>query len=248
MASELTGYEKPLNQYSKNELVALAEKYTISYTARSGKTKMSGYAALPKEQLISLIQNDKDYLKAALKPLPTKETASNQYPGLTGYEQPLENYNISQLKSIASRLGIAGYSRFVKEKIIDLIRNNKTFQRNTPDRVTLLQNRLTRIGNDSDAIMRIIQEVFSDTSPFPIKGQAYTFIYNAKTPGIVYDQHPLIIVDSIISDQKFRGFNVHWNDYRNYTLPEVGSQFHIVNKGPEFDYLCDVPYKKLLKN
>ena len=70
-------------------------------------------------------------------------------------------------------------------------------------------------------MMRIIQEIFSDTSPIPIPSRAYTFVYNAKTPGIEYDQHPLIIVDSIVGEWGFVGFNVHWNDYRQYTWPEV---------------------------
>lgn len=114
-------------------------------------------------------------------------------------------------------------------------------------RVDVLQQKLLGI-KDPDEIMKIIQNIFTETVPVPNPGQAYTFVYKKKTPGIEYDQHPLIITDSIIGTWGFRGFNIHWNDYRNYTWPEVQGKFHVVNKGNEFDFLCTVPYMKRLIN
>jgi len=236
--SSLSGYEKPsLEEYSRDQLRGIAGNYGISLRRIIEEN-------LNKQQLIDEIRSNEYYISAA----PTKTPGIQQYKGLTGYEQPLEDYNRDQLRSIASRLGIVGYSRYVKEKLIDLIRNNNIFQRNEPDKVTLLKKRLARINNNPDAMMRVIMQVFDDTSPVPIPGKAYTFIYNAKTPGIEYDQHPLIITDSIMGNWGFRGFNVHWDDYRNYTWNEVGSSFHIVKAGDEFDFLCDIPYMKKLKN
>ena len=64
MASKLTGYEKQLDSYTKNELVEIAQKYTIYYIGESGQGKTSGYSKLTKEKLISIIRNDNDYKDA----------------------------------------------------------------------------------------------------------------------------------------------------------------------------------------
>ena len=40
-------------------------------------------------------------------------------------------------------------------------------------------------------------------------GGFYTFVYNAKTPKITYDQHPLIACVDLFS-WGFRGLNFHW--------------------------------------
>lgn len=236
--SSLSGYEKPsLEEYTRDQLRGIAANYGISLR-RVIEEKLN------KSELINEIRSNENYINAA----PRSSPGIQQYKSLTGYEQPLEDFNRDQLRSIASRLGIVGYSRYVKDKLIDLIQNNIKFQRSQPDKVTLLKKRLERINNNPDAMMRVIQQVFNDTSPVPVPGKAYTFIYNAKTPGIEYDQHPLIITDSTMGSWGFRGFNVHWDDYRNYTWGEVGSAFHIVKAGAEFDFLCDVPYMKKLQN
>jgi len=58
---ELTGYEKSLKDYTKNELIQIAEKYTIYYQTKSGQGRYGSYNRLTKHQLISLIKNDQDY-------------------------------------------------------------------------------------------------------------------------------------------------------------------------------------------
>lgn len=58
---ELTGYEKRLEEYTKNELVEIAERYTIYYQTKSGQGRTGSYNRLTKHQLISLIKNDQDY-------------------------------------------------------------------------------------------------------------------------------------------------------------------------------------------
>jgi len=60
----LTGYEKPLDEYSRDELIEIAEFHTIYYTTASGKGSTGGYKRLKKEQLISIIKNDRDYIRA----------------------------------------------------------------------------------------------------------------------------------------------------------------------------------------
>jgi len=47
--------------------------------------------------------------------------------------------------------------------------------------------------NDPEEMMLEIMERLNDTvTPIPEVGKFYTFVYNAKTPGKQYDQHPLI--------------------------------------------------------
>lgn len=60
----ITGYEKPIDQFSKNELIEIAKKYLVYYQTASGIGKMSGYSKLTKEQLINIIKNDEGYKKA----------------------------------------------------------------------------------------------------------------------------------------------------------------------------------------
>ena len=55
----LTGYEKPLKDYTKDQLVEIAESYSIYYTSTTGVGKLGGYKRLNKDQLISIIKNDK---------------------------------------------------------------------------------------------------------------------------------------------------------------------------------------------
>jgi hypothetical protein len=112
-------------------------------------------------------------------------------------------------------------------------------------RVQMLDETISQATYSPDELMTVIQRIFDDTEKYPRPGNIYTFVYTAKTPGIRYDQHPLLMVESI-SLSGFKGYNVHWSDHRNYVWEGVGSSFHRVKKGEEFDYLHDVPYKKLL--
>lgn len=113
------------------------------------------------------------------------------------------------------------------------------------NKIEIMIQRISQINDSPDEIMELIQDVFDETEPYPSPGKIYTFIYTAKTPNIAYDKHPLLLVESI-SLSGFKGYNVHWGDYRNYVWQGVNSSFHIIRKGEEFYYLHDVPYKKIL--
>jgi len=178
----LTGYEKSLEQYTKNELVDIAKEYTIYYKTDSGQGSTGNYDKLTKEKLISIIKSDRDYQNSAP---PTKKLS----------------------------------------------------------RVEMMMQRISQGIDTADEIMAVIREVFDDTEKYPRPGNIYTFVYTAKTPGIRYDQHPLLMVESI-SLSGFKGYNVHWPDHRNYVWEGVESSFHRVQRGEEFDYLHDVPYMK----
>jgi hypothetical protein len=90
--------------------------------------------------------------------------------------------------------------------------------------------------------MLIILDALKDTEFIPDVGKFYTFVYNAKTPGLRYDQHPLIACISI-ERWGFKGLNFHWQKYRNYTWNEVAGQLHIVRPN-ELDDLLAIPYAK----
>lgn len=61
---ELTGHEKPLEQYSKLELIQIAKRYTVYYRTEGGKGSISDYDSLTKEQLIRYISTDNDYIRS----------------------------------------------------------------------------------------------------------------------------------------------------------------------------------------
>ena len=101
--------------------------------------------------------------------------------------------------------------------------------------------------NDPEEMMLEIMEALNDTvEPIPEVGNFYTFVYNAKTPNITYDQHPLIACTDLQS-WGFRGLNFHWQKYRNYTWEELAGQLYVVQYN-ELDDLLNIPYAKFLLN
>jgi len=99
--------------------------------------------------------------------------------------------------------------------------------------------------NDPEEMMMEIMEVLNDTvTPIPEVGQFYTFVYNAKTPNITYDQHPLIACTDLQS-WGFKGLNFHWRQSRNYTWEELAGQLYIVQNN-ELDDLLAIPYGKFI--
>ena len=101
--------------------------------------------------------------------------------------------------------------------------------------------------NDPEDMMLEIMEALNDTvTPIPEVGKFYTFVYNAKTPDITYDQHPLIACTSL-ERWGFKGINFHWRQSRNYTWEELAGQLYIV-QWIELDDLLAIPYGKFILN
>ena len=101
--------------------------------------------------------------------------------------------------------------------------------------------------NDPEEMMLEIMEVLNQTvTPIPEVGNFYTFVYNAKTPGETYDQHPLIACTSL-ERWGFKGLNFHWRKSRNYTWNELAGQLYIVQPN-ELDDLLAIPYGKYILN
>ena len=90
--------------------------------------------------------------------------------------------------------------------------------------------------------MRNMRMVLNETNPARIVPEAnkyYTFMYRAKTPGITYDQNPLIICGDIFQ-WGFTGLNVHWGSIRRYRFGEcMTNVFELSSE--EFDTLKNVP-------
>ena len=115
------------------------------------------------------------------------------------------------------------------------------------NRIEAVKDELEKSINDPEDLMLIIMEALNDTvTPIPEVGQFYTFIYNAKTPDITYDQHPLIACTDLQS-WGFKGLNFHWRQSRNYTWEELAGQLYIVDYN-ELDDLLNFPYGKFILN
>ena len=115
------------------------------------------------------------------------------------------------------------------------------------NRIEPIKQDLEAAVNDPEEMMMIIMEALNDTvTPIPNVGQFYTFIYNAKTPDITYDQHPLIACTSL-ERWGFKGLNYHWRQSRNYTWEELAGQLYIVQYD-ELDDLLNFPYGKFILN
>lgn len=99
--------------------------------------------------------------------------------------------------------------------------------------------------NDQEEMMLEIMELLSDTvTPIPDVGMFCTFVYNAKTPGISYDQHPLVAVTEVLK-WGFKGINFHLRKSRQYTWDELAGQVYII-KNEELDDLLAIPYAKMV--
>ena len=115
------------------------------------------------------------------------------------------------------------------------------------NRVRASLSDLNNQTNDPEEMMLEIMDALNDTvTPIPNVGNFYTFVYNAKTPGETYDQHPLIACVDLFA-WGFRGLNFHWQKYRNYTWEELAGQLYIVQRN-ELDDLLAIPYAKFILN
>ena len=111
------------------------------------------------------------------------------------------------------------------------------------NRIEAIKNKLT--SSDSEDLMLEIMGALNNTvEAIPSVGKYYTFVYNAKTPNVQYDQHPLVAVTDIFS-WGFRGINFHWQSSRNYTWNELAGQLYMV-KSIELDDLLAIPYAKFI--
>ena len=97
-------------------------------------------------------------------------------------------------------------------------------------------------GKDPVRNMSLLLSELSPSTIVPRPNKYYTFIYKAKTPGIEYDQHPLVLVGSIFR-WGFNGYNEHWGQVRQYSWNEVLSNIYELSEA-EFQTCTQVPLAK----
>ena len=109
--------------------------------------------------------------------------------------------------------------------------------REEEDRPTDTDENVNRIRGVVDSLGRrnrrmhptdIMQALITALDPIegmPQPDKYYTYIYNAKTPNIRYDQHPLVLVSSV-GTEGFTAFSLHWRMMRKYTYPEIASSLY----------------------
>ena len=111
------------------------------------------------------------------------------------------------------------------------------------NRIESIKDKLT--SSDPEDLMLEIMDALSNTvEAIPSVGNYYTFVYNAKTAGKQYDQHPLIACTDLFK-WGFRGINFHWQSSRNYTWEELTGEVYMV-KSIELDDLLSIPYAKFI--
>ena len=96
--------------------------------------------------------------------------------------------------------------------------------------------------DDPDTNMSRLLDVLKPSVIIPEVDKYYVFVYKAKTPGIQYDQHPLVLVGSIFS-WGFNGYNEHWGRIRQYTWNEVLSNIYELSEA-EYQTCTQVPLAK----
>ena len=111
------------------------------------------------------------------------------------------------------------------------------------NRIEAIKNQLTS-SDPEDLMLQIMQALNNTVEAIPTVGNYYTFVYNAKTTGKQYDQHPLIACTDLFR-WGFRGINFHWQSSRNYTWEELTGQVYMV-KSIELDDLLSIPYAKFI--
>ena len=111
------------------------------------------------------------------------------------------------------------------------------------NRIEAIKNQLTS-SDPEDLMLQIMGALNNTVEAIPTVGKYYTFVYNAKTPNVQYDQHPLVAVTDLFG-WGFRGVNFHWQSSGNYTWEELTGQLYVVNYD-ELDDLLAIPYAKFI--
>jgi len=97
-------------------------------------------------------------------------------------------------------------------------------------------------GTDPTRNMSLLLDAISPSTIVPKPDKYYTFVYKAKTPGIQYDQYPLVICNNIFS-WGFNAYNEHWGYIRQYSWNEVLSNIYELSE-EEFETCKSVPLAK----
>ena len=112
-------------------------------------------------------------------------------------------------------------------------------------RIRSVRNNLVGTEDPDDLMLEIIS-VLDEGDKVPEVGNFYVFVYNPKTPGIRYDQNPLVAVTQVL-EWGFKGINFHWGESRQYTWNEVAGGLYQVSDD-ELNDLDGIPFAKFRIN
>jgi len=112
-------------------------------------------------------------------------------------------------------------------------------ERGNVNRIAPLVKKLIGVETADDLMLELMNALTETKNP-PVAGKFYVFVYNAKTPGMRYDQNPLVAVTNVYK-WGFQGFNYHWGENRQYTWDEVaGGMYEIYSQ--ELNDLRRLPF------
>ena len=160
-----------------------------------------------------------------------------------GYNYVVETGEVTYSNDPNIPVGSNVYKEGIRK---DLRRPNQRPTDDDANRIRNIINDLIGVEDPEDLMLEIMNALKDTVTPVPDVGKFYTFVYNAKTPNIRYDQHPLIACTEVYSTG-FTGLNFHWGKYRKYTWNEVAGQLYIVDSGEIAD-LREIPYAKFLNS
>ena len=110
------------------------------------------------------------------------------------------------------------------------------------NRVRGIVDAMTGVDNPKDIMDAIQQTLQPSSKRSVIPGGLYTFVYNAKTPGIIYDPFPLVGVVKVF-DWGFVGINLHWGDEevdenkRQYSWDQIISPVYEIQQEEKEDMI-----------
>jgi len=160
-----------------------------------------------------------------------------------GYNYVVETGEVTYSNDPNIPVGSNVYKEGIRK---DLRRPNQRPTDDDANRIRNIINDLIGVEDPEELMLEIMNALKDTVTPVPDVGKFYTFVYNAKTPNIRYDQHPLIACTEVYSTG-FTGLNFHWGKYRKYTWNEVAGQLYIVDAGEIAD-LREIPYAKFLNS
>lgn len=156
----------------------------------------------------------------------------------------LAGNTVKTLHKVAFFLRVPAYSKLRKSELIEQISQQLYSDEKELNRIQKALQRLPKNADQDYAMYILFGQLTPSYSIQP--GKHYFYIYKAKTPGIVYDLHPLITCTEI-TDKGWFGYNYHWEKRRQYTYPEVRSNFYEVYEN-ELEDAKEYPCAKYLNN
>lgn len=155
----------------------------------------------------------------------------------------MQNATVKQLRKVAFFLYIPAYSILKKAELLKEIGHSLGDDGDT-NRIEKARKKLSRNTSPSKAISILFGQLEPSTVIVP--GCHYFYIYEAKTPGLLYDKYPLITCTGL-TNKGWEGYQHHWHKSRQYTTPELRSNFYQVYDD-ELDDAIQYPCAEYIQN